>query len=105
MHEDSSSSDESSDEDEEEPSPSPHYQFLTKKVKKNTGVQSRQSKMAQMMFYNENESKAPLDLREVMLLDSESTMDLFCNKTLVSGITKSKGKLRVQGNGGTMVVT
>jgi hypothetical protein len=45
-----------------------------------------------------------LDLREVMLLDSQSTMDLFCNRALVENVNKSKTTMRLQSNGGHMIV-
>jgi hypothetical protein len=32
-------------------------------------------------------------------------MDLFCNVTLVSNISKSKSSMRLKSNGGTMLVT
>jgi hypothetical protein len=46
-----------------------------------------------------------LDLKEVILIDSQSTMDLFCNTALVSKISKSRSSMRLKSNGGTMVVT
>jgi hypothetical protein len=46
-----------------------------------------------------------IDLREVILLDSQSTMDLFCNAALVSKTYKSTTSKRLKSNGGTMVVT
>ena len=46
-----------------------------------------------------------LDLREIILLDSQSTMDLFCNQALVTEIYKSSSSMRLKSNGGTMVVT
>jgi hypothetical protein len=46
-----------------------------------------------------------LDLKEVLLLDSQSTMDLFCNTSLVTNISKSRSNMRLKSNGGTMVVT
>jgi hypothetical protein len=46
-----------------------------------------------------------LDLKEVILLDSQSTMDLFCNAALVSKISKSRSNMRLKSNDGTMVVT
>jgi hypothetical protein len=46
-----------------------------------------------------------LDLNEVILLDSQSTMNLFCNTSLVSKISKSRSNMRLKINGGTMVVT
>jgi hypothetical protein len=46
-----------------------------------------------------------INLREVILLDSQSTMDLFCNVALVSKTCKSTTSMRLKSNGGTMVVT
>jgi hypothetical protein len=46
-----------------------------------------------------------INLREVILLDSQSTMDLFCNAALVSKTCKSTTNMRLKSNGGTMVVT
>jgi hypothetical protein len=46
-----------------------------------------------------------LDLRNVILLDSQSTMDLFCNKQLVTDVTKANKKMRLQSNGGRMTAT
>jgi hypothetical protein len=50
-------------------------------------------------------SSIKLDLKEVILLDSQSTMDLFCNAVLVSKISKSRSKVRLKSNDGAMVVT
>jgi hypothetical protein len=50
-------------------------------------------------------SSIKLDLKEVILLDSHSNMDLFCNAALASKISKSRSNMRLKSNGGTMVVT
>jgi hypothetical protein len=50
-------------------------------------------------------SSIKLDLKEVILLNRQSTMDLFCNAALVSKISKSRSNIRLKSNGGTMVVT
>jgi hypothetical protein len=50
-------------------------------------------------------SSIKLYLKEVILLDSQSTMDLFCNAALVRKISKSRSNMRLKSNGGTMVVT
>jgi hypothetical protein len=50
-------------------------------------------------------SSVKIYLREVILLDSQSTMDLFCNAALVSKTCKSTTGTRLKINGGTMVVT
>jgi hypothetical protein len=46
-----------------------------------------------------------IDLRKIILLDSQSTMDLFCNAYLVSKTCKSTTSMRLKSNGGIMVVT
>jgi hypothetical protein len=50
-------------------------------------------------------SSIKLDLKEVILLDIQSTMDMFCNTALVSKISKSRSSMRLKINGDTMVVT
>ena len=49
-------------------------------------------------------TKIKLDLREIILLDSQSTMDLMCNETMVSKVFKSDSTMRLKSNGGTMQV-
>jgi hypothetical protein len=46
-----------------------------------------------------------IDPREVILLESQSTMDLFCNVALVKKNCKSTTSMRLKSNSGTMVVT
>ena len=46
-----------------------------------------------------------MDLREIILLDSQSKMDFFCNQALVTETYKSGSSIRLNINGGTMVVT
>jgi hypothetical protein len=48
--------------------------------------------------------KLNLALRNIILLDSQSTMDLFCNPKLVHRIHRSKHSMKLQSNGGTMTV-
>jgi hypothetical protein len=50
-------------------------------------------------------SSIKLDLKEVILLNSQSTVDFFCNTALVIKISKSRSNMRRKINGGTMVVT
>jgi hypothetical protein len=49
-------------------------------------------------------SKIKLDLRNVILLDSQSTMDLFYNPHLVKEVTKTTNIMNLQSNGGTMQI-
>jgi hypothetical protein len=50
-------------------------------------------------------SSVKIDLWDVILLDSQSTMDLFCNAALVSKTRKSTTSMRLKSNSGTIVVT
>jgi hypothetical protein len=50
-------------------------------------------------------SSIKLDLKEVILLDSQPTMDLFCNTSLVIKISKSRSNMRLKSNDDTVVVT
>jgi hypothetical protein len=56
-------------------------------------------------LFKQARSSIKLDLKEVILLGSQSTMDLFCNTALVSKISKSRSNMRLKSNGGTTVVT
>jgi hypothetical protein len=56
-------------------------------------------------FFKQAGSKIKLDLQEIILLDSQSTMDLFCYAALVSKTSKSKSSMRLKSNGGTMAVS
>ena len=49
--------------------------------------------------------KPKLGLREVILLDIQSTMDIFCNRYLLENTTKSKKKIILNSNGATMTVS
>ena len=49
----------------------------------------------QLALQNKSESDDKLQLRNVMLLYNQSTMDLICNKKFTSKINKSIEKLRV----------
>ena len=49
--------------------------------------------------------KTKPDLIEVIFMDSQSKMDLFCNRALVENTTKSKMKMQLKRNDGTMTVS
>jgi hypothetical protein len=44
-----------------------------------------------------------LNLRNMILLDNQSTVDLFCNRHLVTDIHECEDSMSVMGNGGTLV--
>jgi hypothetical protein len=46
-----------------------------------------------------------LDLRNVLLLDNQSTFDPCCNKKFTSKITKATNALRMTSNGGSLRIT
>jgi hypothetical protein len=50
-------------------------------------------------------SSKKTDLRNMILLDNQSTVDLFCNPSLVSRIWESQDSMTVHGNGGTLTTT
>jgi hypothetical protein len=70
------------------------FQFAQSFVKKN-----------EAMVLKQHTKSIELDLQNVILLDSQSTMDLFCNPKLVQDITKAKHKMTVQSNGGKLSVS
>jgi hypothetical protein len=57
------------------------------------------------LFKQNHGSKIKLDLREVILLYIQSTMDLFFNSAMVGKTIKSASSMRLKSNDGTMVVT
>ena len=57
------------------------------------------------MFKNSHDNSINIDLRNVILIDSQSTMDLFCNPNLVGNIYKAKKNMRLQSNGGKILIT
>jgi hypothetical protein len=62
-------------------------------------------KRNQKVLFKKNHSKrGDFDLTRVILLDNQSTMDLFCNPGMVADIYLSKGKMHLQSNGGTLVI-
>jgi hypothetical protein len=54
------------------------------------------------LFKQTHGTKIKLDLREVILLDSQSTMHLICNRALVKKTFRSRKSMRLKSNGGTM---
>ena len=57
------------------------------------------------LFNQAPDFNSKLDLRKIILLDSQSTMDFSCNQALVTETYKSSSSMRLKSNGGTMIVT
>jgi hypothetical protein len=57
------------------------------------------------LFKQSQVAKITLDLEQVILLDSQSTMDLFCNRALVDKTYKSRDSMQLKTNAGTMLVS
>jgi hypothetical protein len=57
-----------------------------------------------MLFKQRSKDYPDLNLRNILLLDSQSTMDLFCNPKLVQDIVKANKKLTVRSNGSELLV-
>ena len=58
------------------------------------GIEPREEIVEQTLLYNDKKKRSMhknIDLSIVVLLDNESTMDLFCDPDLVEDIYKSKG--------------
>jgi cellulose biosynthesis protein BcsQ len=63
-----------------------------------TQVENKFEPQIAKLFKQEHVIKIKLDLWEIILIDSQSTMDLICNPALVKRNVKSS-------HGGTMIVT
>jgi hypothetical protein len=56
------------------------------------------------LFKQTHGTKIRLDLKKVILLDSQSTMDLICDPALVESTFKSSHSMRLKSNGRNMEV-
>jgi hypothetical protein len=78
------------------------FQFTQMKVKQ-TAIEL-ELQIAKL-FKQTHGTKIKLNLKKVILLDSQSTMDLICDPALVVELTfKSSHSMRLKSNGGTMEV-
>jgi hypothetical protein len=77
------------------------FQFTQMKVKQ-TAIKF-EPRIAKL-FKQTHGAKIKLDLKKVILLDSQSTMDLICDPALVESTFKSSHSMRLKSNGGTMKV-
>ena len=85
-----------SDSEDEEAS---HFQYQSAQIE--PGFEPRIAKLFKQAC---DDTKLKIDLRQVILLDSQSTMDLFCNHAFVEKTFESSSSMRLKSNGGSMVV-
>ena len=57
--------------------------------------------ITKIVLHNQAKLTDQLDLKDIILLDKQSTLDLICIKNLTSKINKSDKNISVQGNRGT----
>jgi hypothetical protein len=57
-----------------------------------------------MAFKQSKKGLWGFDLREVVLLDNQSTVNIFCNKKFVSNIRLAPEPLTLKSNGGELIV-
>jgi hypothetical protein len=69
-----------------------------------TQVESELEPRIAQLFKQAHGSNMTLDLREIILVDSQSTMDLICNPNLVKKIFRSSTEMQLKSNGGSMTV-
>ena len=60
--------------------------------------------MKKNVLHNQAKLTDQLDLKNVILLDNQSTLYLICNKKLTYKIKKSDKKISFQGHGGTLTI-
>ena len=89
------------DDDEEENS---HFQIAYRGLKFTQFNQEFEPHIVNL-FNQAQDFNNKLDLRDIILLDSQSKMDFFCNPELVIETFKYRSSIRPKSNGGTMEVT
>ena len=57
-----------------------------------------------LLINNQAKLTDQLDLKNVILLDNQYTLDLICKKKLTSKLNKLEKKISFQGNGGTRTI-
>jgi superfamily I DNA and/or RNA helicase len=70
-----------------------------------TQIKNNQFKPCIMSLFKQvHPMKVKLDLKHVILLDSQSTIDLMCNPAYVGKVRESKSSMQLKSNGGSLLV-
>ena len=68
----------------------------------NVGFVNDDGSMFNFTFVNPSTSSPRIDLKNMILLDNQSTVDLFCNRELVASVWDTDESMTVHGNGGNL---
>ena len=104
------------DEDKETPLDKSESPSKSSKDTKSANKKKKKTSFAQQKTETDNEGETEnqfvnfgfvipssfMDLRNMILLNNQSTVDLFCNPKLVSQVWESDDSMTVHGNGGTL---
>ena len=66
--------------------------------------QASEKRTKKLILEKKHDDSIDLNLRKFILLDSQLTMYLLCNEYMVEIIYNSKKNMRIQMNGGKMVI-
>jgi hypothetical protein len=78
-----------------------HFQYGSS----SSSVASIREEGMDMTFEQSKKGMLGFNLREVILLDNQSTVDIFCNKKLVSNVRRAPESLTLKSNGGELIVS
>ena len=78
-----------------------HFQYGSS----SSSVASIREEGMDMTFEQSKKGMSGFNLREVILLDNQSTVDIFCNKKLVSNVRRAPESLTLKSNGGELIVS
>ena len=73
-------------------------------MERNIVSSTRTDIMTKIILHNQAKLTDQLDLKNVILLYNQSTLDLICDKKLTSKIKKSDKNISAQENGGTLTI-
>ena len=60
--------------------------------------------MTKIILHNQAKLNNQLELKNCILIDNQSTLDIICIKKLTSKINKSDKKISIQGKKGTLAI-